>query len=360
MATGLVQRGDGSVSFPSVNNALIKTLLKSAKRLAPLFAPTMQNSLQLNQGTRTVRWERIENFAKATSPLTLSDTFDFPTRNGITPTITPITADMAKYGNVLYLEDDLELMSVNSTSARYAMKMGENAGRSLNAIMEGVYDGAANILHAGSATTEATVVTAMALNDIREAVSFLDRQDAMHFMGLGKGGTIENSTPIDAAYMGICHSDVARDIENLTGFVQVERYAGHMEIMPGEIGYIDNVRWLKTSEDALITEDAGTSSASGFRGTGDTQNDVYDSYILGMEAIGSVGLGEQHIKDVYRTGDNIPAVDIIVKELGSAGAGDPLNEVASVGWKAWFAGAILNDNWLVRVRTLATEFNTIQ
>ena len=108
----------------------------------------------------------------------------------------------------------------------------------------------------------------------------------------------------------------------------------------------------------MISLDAGTTSASGFRGTSDILNDVYNSYIYGIDAVGTVGLGENHTKEIYMTGDRLPAVELIQHARGTSGVGDPLNEVVSVGWKGWLVGKILQNDWLVKVNTLASDLIT--
>jgi hypothetical protein len=57
----------------------------------------------------------------------------------------------------------------------------------------------------------------------------------------------------------------------------------------------------------------------------------------GDEAYAVVGLGE--------SGDN---AHVIIKEAGSAGTADPLNQVSTVGWKVdGMAALVLNPDWLV-------------
>jgi hypothetical protein len=62
---------------------------------------------------------------------------------------------------------------------------------------------------------------------------------------------------------------------------------------------------------------------------------VYTSYIYGREAVGTVGLGNMHASTSYEMYNPKypPAVDVIFKPAGSAGAGDPYNEIASLAWK---------------------------
>ena len=47
------------------------------------------------------------------------------------------------------------------------------------------------------------------------------------------------------------------------------------------------------------------------------------------------------------TGKNIKPVEIIVKEIGSAGAEDPLNQRGTIAWKASNDTEILNSSWII-------------
>ena len=43
--------------------------------------------------------------------------------------------------------------------------------------------------------------------------------------------------------------------------------------------------------------------------------------------------------------------------MDSAGAADPLNELSTMGWKAWSAAKILNGTWIRGIRTAATALS---
>jgi hypothetical protein len=51
-----------------------------------------------------------------------------------------------------------------------------------------------------------------------------------------------------------------------------------------------------------------------------------------------------------------PAVELIYHPPGSSGILDMYNELGSIAWKAFFAGKVLNSNWIVNVRSGATAF----
>lgn len=89
-------------------------------------------------------------------------------------------------------------------------------------------------------------------------------------------------------------------------------------------------------------------------GVGST-TDVYSLLFIGREAYGCVGIGNTYPnlmedgappKSHNMTGQNVKPVEVIVKPLGSAGADDPLNQRATVGWKMSLAESITNSAWI--------------
>ena len=351
--------GVGSLNQYPVNFQLMRMLLLTAKTRAPFFAGTNAGMLQKNAGTTSVKWERIENLAKATTPLSeiSGASLALPTREGVVPTITPVTASMVKYGNVIQLTEELELMSVNARAAKFMETLGENAGASYNEIMAAEFANATQIRLGGGVGAATSIITAMSGNDIKYAYNLINRQGGQHFQPDGNGSVNIGTSPIRASYLGICHVDVEEDIRAISGFVSCEQYGGYVSLYPYEIGTVNGVRWLATEEDSLITADEATTSAAGFRGTSDVLNDVYDSYIMGMDSVGSVGLGENHTEEIYMTGDRLPTIEMIYHQAGSSGVADPLNEISTLGWKGWLVGKILNNNWLVKIRTLASDLS---
>jgi N4-gp56 family major capsid protein len=165
-----------------------------------------------------------------------------------------------------------------------------------------------------------------------------------------------NTATVRSSYYGICHPDVEEDIRGISGFVGVEQYGGYTDTMPFEFGSVNGVRWC-ASEVTYISLNGATSAAAGFRPTGAAPNDLYSSFIYGQEAVGTVGLGENHAEETYQMYDpsRPPAVELIYHAPGTSGVYDLYNEVGSISWKSWFAGKILNANWIVCVRTLATK-----
>jgi len=341
-----------------VNYNLMRQLLVTAKTRAPFFAGTNQAVLVKNAGTLSVKWERIENLNAVTTPLSeLTGAESYPTRTSTQPTITPITATMQKYGDFIAITEDLDVSTVNARASKFMDTLGEQVGKSYNMILAAAYAAGftgTSIRYGGGVAGVTSIVTAMSSTDEEYAQNFVDRNGGQTFYPMSTGSTNINTSPVRASFMGICHVDVEIDIRRIPGFVPVEQYGSQTQTYPGEFGISHGVRWCSTQTSSLITAGAATTSAAGFRGTSNILNDVYDSYVIGMDAVGTVGLGEAHTREAYVTGDRIPAVQVISKAMGSAGTADPLDEIATVGWKGWLVGKVLNANFGVRIRTLAS------
>jgi N4-gp56 family major capsid protein len=345
-----------------VNYVLMKGLLQAARKKLPYFNGTLPGELIKNGGSSAVKWERINNLAAVSTALgefVGNSAFLFG-RALVTPTYSAVTATAAKYGNAIQVTEEVDLFNVNTRSARLMDTLGANAGESLNTVAKAEYDNATNIRYcnnaAGGAAAASLVAYKMATTDLQYAVNKVNFNSGMPFTPMATGSRNIGTNPIRASYYGICHVDVEEDVRGLTGFTPVETYGGYTETMPFEFGHVNGIRWASTQV-ASISTSAGKKTASGFRGSSNILNDIYTSYVYGREAVGTVGLGNMHASNSYEMYNPKypPAVEVIFKPAGSAGAGDPFNEISSLAWKAWFVAKILNAGWIVKLRSLASK-----
>jgi N4-gp56 family major capsid protein len=271
--------------------------------------------------------------------------------------ITDITVAIAKKGNFILVTEEIDFFNVNSKAADLTDTLGANAGESLNVLMRDEFSQATQIRRSAAQTADSSISAAISLNDIKAAVNTLNRQSASKFTAMATGSQNYNSQPIRESYKGIAHVDVEEDIRALSGFIGVEQYGGYTETDTFEFGSVGGVRWSST-EIAPVTSDGSTLvSANGLRGTSTILHDVYSTFVYGKDAIGTVGLGNMHATnntEMYGSAKP-PAVEIIYHKPGSSGIFDPFNEMGSVGWKSWFAGKILNNAWIVNIKTGASS-----
>ncbi len=341
-----------------VNRVFQTTLLSNAKVRAPYFVGSVAAEQVQHRGSFTAVWRRIENLTATTNALTeLTGTESYPFRTGESLSTTEPTATVAKYGQVLFLTEEADLVNFNGQADKLVEVLAIAAGASLNRLQRNVMEDNATLVYADDGTADGDVSSAVSKNLIRNVVNTLQRNSAMKFTPESGGSQNIGTSPLRPAYWGLCHVDVEEDIRDLSGFIPVESYTSQVATVSGEFGALAGVRFV-SSEDASIDTDSGGASGAGIRSTTGTNADLYTTMIFGMEAVGSLGFGMEHIRDIYKAGDQIPAIQLISHGRGSAGAMDPLNEVNTLAWKAWHAGTILNSDWVRGVRTAATDLSS--
>lgn len=270
-------------------------------------------------GGKNIEFRKYDSLAKATTPLT----------EGVKPTgsklnVSIVNATVAQYGDYIELSDVLMLTAIDNNLMEATKLLGSQAGRTLDTVTREVLNGGSNVRYAaGTGTSRSTLVggnaTASANNylkvdDVRKAVRDLKKY---------------NTPKIGGYYVGIINPDVAYDLMSDPEWKAPHQYKDTVNIYNGEIGEIAGVRFVESTE-AKIFASAGASS-----------RDVYSTLILGEGAYGVTevtGGGLQHI----------------VKQLGSAGTSDPLNQSATAGWKALKTAVRLVEQYMVRVESTST------
>ena len=100
-----------------------------------------------------------------------------------------------------------------------------------------------------------------------------------------------STEPIRASYIAITHPDLRQDVQALPGFVPVEKYSDQSDVIDGEIGGVEGVRFITTTQ-AVPFKDAGdTNGVANCVSTGGTNADVYPVLIFAEDSIGCATLG---------------------------------------------------------------------
>lgn len=343
-----------------VNVVFQQTFLRRAQQCIPYFLGSMAGQLNRQQGTSTIKWRRIEQETPSTTALSelTGNASYMQARDADTPTFTDVIATVAKYGQFYIVNEEVELYNPNKTTDELVAVLGESAGRSLNQLQRNILEDSSTQRFAGNVASTGAVNSIISTGDLNYAINELTRNSARTFSPMTNGSTNVSTAPILPSYWAIVHPDMAHDIAGLTGFKSVETYAGQTSTVACEFGYYARagrgVRFVM-SEDASIDADAGTTGGTDLRGTTPGDTDIYTAVIFGQDAFGSVGLGERHTDGVYRAGENTGGWEIIYHERGSGGTSDPFNEISTIAWKAFHAGAVLNSNWARAIRAGATN-----
>ena len=269
-----------------------------------------------NKG-KTIEFRKYDPLPVLTTPLT-----EGVTPNGQKLDVKNVTAEVKQYGGFIELSDIVLLTAIDNNLVQATKLLGSQAGRTLDTITREVLNGGTNVQYAeGQVESRSALVGGqddgnhyLTVNSVRMAVRTLKGQ---------------NAETINGSFVGIIHPDVAYDLMNDPKWVNVKTYSDPEGIYAGEIGKIENVRFVESTE-AKIFKSAGSGS-----------RDVYSTLIIGENAYGTTeisGGGLEHI----------------VKQLGSAGAADPLNQRGSAGWKATKAAVRLVEPYMVRIETTAS------
>lgn len=262
-------------------------------------------------GGKTIQFRKYSPLPKLTTPL----------QEGVTPdgqslNMSVIEATVEQYGGYVTLSDMLILTAIDNNLVQATKLLGAQAGATLDTITREVLNGGTNAIFSGGkeARIDLDETSLLTVDDIRKAVRKLKNM---------------NAETIDGSFVGIIHPDTAYDLMNDPKWINVKTYSDPEGIYQGEIGKIENVRFVESTEAKILA------------GAGKGGRAVYSTLILGENAYGVTeisGGGLEHI----------------VKQLGSAGTADALNQRATAGWKATKVAERLVEEYMVRIESAST------
>jgi N4-gp56 family major capsid protein len=354
---------------------------------------------------KTIEFRKYDSLPKALVPLT----------EGVTPagqklSMGVIRATIKQYGGYIELSDILELTAIDNNLVQATRLLASQAGRTSDTITREVLAGGTNVVYAGGAKDRSELVGGDATEANNKYLSVDDIRKAVRAL------KVMNAQKINGYFAGIIHPDTAYDLMSDKKWVDVKTYSDPDGIYEGEIGKIEGVRFVETTEakifhapDLVIADgsnaavrDLTVKSASGkvitvneslstnqaaaltgreilvgselmevasaaagaagaatitvkdspattpaastviYPGEGGAKGrDVYSTLIVGADAYGVTELeggGLQHI----------------VKQLGSSGTADPLNQRATAGWKLTKVAERLVEQYMVRIESAST------
>ena len=268
-------------------------------------------------GGKTIEFRKFAPLAKATTPLTEGVTPD-----GKSLAVSTITATVNQYGDYITQSDVLELTSLDNTILEATKLLGRQAGVTLDTVVRDVLQSGTNVTYcpkvaAGGAETAVTSRTA--LDDTCQLTVKVIQQVVAKLRG-------QNAPTIGGKYVAIIHPYVAYDLMRDPEWIEAHKYTNSTNLYEGEIGEIAGVRFVQT-----------------------TEAKVYEGGVFGTLIMGDGAYGVTEI-----TGGGLQT---IVKQKGSAGTADPLDQRSSVGWKAIKTAELLIPNYIVRVESKSATFS---
>lgn len=297
-------------------------------KTGPLIKPMPKNKAM------TIKFRRPVPFDAATTPL----------QEGVTPTGTAfryedVSATLDQYGQVGVITDVIEDTHEDPVLNDLVVQMGENVGRTTEALNYAVVCGGTNVFYANGAARNA-VNTPISLSKQRAVIRGLKAQKAMKITNILDGSPNYATKPVEAAYVAVGHTDLEADIRNMPGFVPVSEYGRRSTISDYEIGSVEDVRYI-LSPDLNPFLDAG-GAAGAMVTTSGTSADVYPVLFFGKEAWGIVPLRGQG------------AISPTIIPVGQKTKDDPLGQRGYAGWKLWHVAVVLNQLWMARLEVAST------
>ena len=343
-------------------------------------------------GGKIIEFRQYDPLPEMTTPLVEGVTPD-----GQSMKVKTITSEVKQYGGYVTLSDMLMLTAIDNNLVQATKLIASQAGRTLDTITREVINAGTIVQFAGgvdsrdelSYTDEETNCN-ITVDTVKKAVRFLETQDA---------------PKINGYYVGIIHPYVKYDLMKDPDWKTPHEYVDTENVYNNEIGEPYGVRFVQSSRAKMfagadlasdsrtltvngsgvsatttVPFDGGTVAANALVGrlvniggtvtkvTANTasQLTVEDNVTAADNTVIYPGEGGKDGADVYSTlvlGDDAYGVteisggglQHIVKQLGSAGTGDPLNQRATCGWKATKTAEILVPQYMVRIESTATK-----
>ena len=266
---------------------------------------------------KTIEFRKFASLPKAMTPLTEGVTPDGKSLN-----VTAITATVAQYGDYITQSDVLELTTIDNTIVEATKLLGRQAGLTLDTVTRNVLQSGTNVTYCPKVAadgTETAVTSRAGLDNTCQLTVKVIQQVVAKLRA-------QNAPTINGKYVAIIHPYVAYDLMRDPEWIEAHKYAKPENLYEGEIGEVAGVRFVQT-----------------------TEAKIYDGGVFGSLFMGEGAYGVTEI-----TGGGLQT---IVKQKGSAGTADPLDQRSSVGWKAIKTAELLIPNYLVRVESKSAVFS---
>ena len=271
-------------------------------------------------GGKTIEFRKYDSLQKALTPLTEGVT---PAGNSLN--VTTITATVSQYGDFIEISDMLKMTAIDNNIVQSLKLLGSQAGRTLDTVTRDVLAGGSVVNYAGTAGSRSALTKA----DTLKVVDFFKAQAQLESM---------NAPKIDGGYVAIIHPLAAFDLMTDPSWLDAQKYATPENIFKGEIGKIANIRFVSSTE-AKIWKDTADNCPT----IGGKVQAVFSTLVLGANAYG-------------KTEIEGGGLETIVKQLGAGN--DPLNQRATVGWKATKVAERLVEQYMVRIESLSAYSDT--
>ena len=268
-------------------------------------------------GGKTIEFRKFNTLPKAMTPLT----------EGVTPAgknleVQTITATVSQYGDYITMSDMLELTAVDNVIVEALKLLGRQGGATMDTVVRNVLQAGTNVTYCPKVAADGTetAVTSRANLDNTCVLTVKVIQQVVAKL------RAQNAPTISGKYVAIIHPYAAYDLMRDPEWIDAHKYASPENLYEGEIGEIGGVRFVQTTEAKIYS------------------GGVFGTLIFGDGAYGTTEIAGG-------------GMETIVKQKGSAGTADPLDQRSSVGWKGLKTAELLIEQYMVRVESKSPTFS---
>ena len=318
---------------PRVEGRAVADLLMRALPLLTIEKFAQTRVVPGNE-TKTQKFRRY-------NPLPLADTplVEGVTPVGNTPSVMDVEAVLEQYGDFVTLTDVIMDTHEDPVFTEMRQVIAEQAAQTVEKVRYGYLKAGTNVFYANGSARNA-VNTTLNLTLQRKVIRGFRRQNAMPFTSVLKSGVLQETEAVEASYVGLVHPDLEFVVRGLAGFKHVKDY-GTGTIFEGEIGAVESVRYVMSTVFESFSDAGG--AVGGNISTVGTASDVYPVIYLTANAFATLSLRGQN------------AMSLLVKNPGSGGSTDPLNQRGTIGWKTMMTAVILQQLWMARAEVAVPE-----
>lgn len=257
-----------------------------------------KKSYNKNEGD-TIQFRKFNSLPLVTTPLTEGVTPD-----GQTLEVTAKTVQVDFYGNYVMLTDVIDMIGIDKNVLEATDLLGEQASELINHIIAEVIYKGTNVQYSGGVSSEESVTAKISGEEIRKAVKTMRKNKVQPYDG--------------KHYIMFVDAETEYDLMSMEEWVDIGKYQNATQIYDGEVGKIWGVRVVRADNVP-------------------TGEEKHYSLVIGKNAYGVVDIN----------GSSKP--EVIVKDAGSSGTSDPLNQRSSVGYKLCMAAMIIEDLAVLRI-----------
>jgi N4-gp56 family major capsid protein len=340
----------GTVASRNLIRAEMK-MLKHAEPIQVLTSFGDHKEQPLNK-TDTIVFRRLKPFNATATEVPSITAANFLTAEGVTPTAntisyTDVTTTLNQYAVLFKFSSKAEMMYEDDIPNDMAKLTGETMAEVAELICYGQVKAGTSVIYANG-TTRDGINSAISLNDFRLAARTMESNRAKQVTTSIKPGPDFGTSSVEPGYIVFCHTDLLADIRNIPGFTKRVDYGSAIKpVHPREVGAIEEFRIVTSPLFAPFLAGGAAIGTTGMVAADDATIDVYPSIVMAESAWGQVSLkGKGH------SGVSPTIIPASVKNHAN-----PSGMFGYVGADFWMSAVRLNENWMTRIESAATDIS---